>query len=515
LGPSDDRGKKVKLAPFKEFCIEHPRLVRRLNEQLKLETPDDIVRFLEENRDLPSRFEPPTEANQKECLVKEELDQFPIMPPGRANPKSRELSTDEVVDVFYVCRNWYEYSVEPLPEPIADPSEDRPPPNPMEKRMPRAIAAIIFRSGPSRAQAYIAENLENEGWFDADGWIIRKWFDKERGPNDPEVRAGTEPKYHAGPSWESAYRKYLDYGIRNGLYLTPSELSQMEKAAKVYRDKFEVKENIYGRKVYPDPGKAELWERILANKESADELPADEKERFLVWKGYRVHNRLLRTGLDDSMANFYDWLAQSDGERAPETVAGRKMFYNARRFRYAQDPERAIPLFEKGWDIWTQVLLAHPKFARLDKVQEDLYEVQLISNRYIQENRAPEFRKTLLGLGQLAIWPHPPLESLLKQSASEWTKIVPVRSAQGITEYLAYYDGPGATELKTALAGWMTGTVPGMHVVTPVQINAQLTTSAADALPKDWRTLVDEGAILRVRIRFGLDRQERKEKEKK
>ncbi len=513
-GPSDDRGKKVKLDKFKEFCIQHPRVVRRLNEQLKLATPEDIVLFLEENRDIPSRFEPPTEANQKECLVKDELDQFPVMPPGRPQPKSRELSTDEVVDVFYVCRSWYEYSVQPLPEPSPDPSEDRAPPNPMEKRMPRAIAAIIFRSGPARGQAYIAENLEAEGWFDADGWIIRKWFDKERGPNDPEVRAGTEPKYYAGPSWEAAYRRYLDYGIRNGLYLTPSEVAEIQKAANIYREKYDVKEGIYGRKVYPDAGKTEIWERILANKEPIDDMPPDEKESFLLWKGYRAHNRLIRTAVDDSMSNFYDWLTQSDGERAPETVAARKFFYNARRFRYAQDPERAIPLFEKGWELWTQVLLGHPKFARLDRIQEDLYEAQLVSNRYTQENRAPEFRKTLLGLAQFAIWPHPPLENILKLNAAEWTKIVPVRSSQGITEYLAYYDGPGAAELKLALAGWTSGTVPGMHVPTPAQIDTQLTQpiSRDNPLPKDWRTFADEGAIQRVRIRFGLDRQERKEK---
>ncbi len=56
-----------------------------------------------------------------------------------------------------------------------------------------------------------------------------------------------------------------------------------------------------------------------------------------------------------------------------------------------------------------------------------------------------------------------------------------------------------------------------MHVPTPAQIDTQLTQpiSSDNSLPKDWRTFVDEGAIQRVRIRFGLDRQERTERKEK
>jgi hypothetical protein len=159
-------------------------------------------------------------------------------------------------------------------------------------------------------------------------------------------------------------------------------------------------------------------------------------------------------------------------------------------------------------------LLAHPNFARMDKTQEDLYEIQYFYNLYVQENRAQEFRKMLLGLAQMAVWPHPPIEEILKFKASELGKIMPVRSQQGFLNYLSYYDGPDAAELKMALAGWAAAPVQGMHIVTPIQINTQLVRPIArdTLLPKNWHTFVDEGAITRVRIRLGLDRLERAEK---
>src|SRR4029077_16205219 len=122
LWTDSDRGKKVKLAAFKDFCLRYPRLVRRLNEQLRMAAPEDIVRFLDENKDIPSGFEPPAGGpQQKESVLKAELEQFPIMPPGFVNGRSRELSANELVDVFFVSRTWFDYAQEPLPDPNPDP----------------------------------------------------------------------------------------------------------------------------------------------------------------------------------------------------------------------------------------------------------------------------------------------------------------------------------------------------------------------------------------------------------
>ncbi|HWY85917.1 MAG TPA: hypothetical protein VNX28_04290, partial [Gemmataceae bacterium] len=319
-----DRGKMVKLDKFKDFCVQNPRLVRRLNDQLRLASPKEVVSFLDDNRDIPSRFEPPAGGpQQKESVVKDPLEQFPIMPPDLPNLKSRELSNAELVDVFFVSRNWYEYAQKPLPEPPAEPGLEVPPPNPLVKRLPRYIAVQIFRGLPARAQEYIAENLEAEGWFDGDGWAIKKWFDKDRGPNDPEFRVGTEPKFHARPAWEAAYQKYLSYGTSTGLYLTPTELDELNRAAELYRRTFKVEEGYKGPEVRPDRPE---------------------------YDSFRAHKRLLYAGLYGlSMTNFPEHLTQTDAERDPETVTARKFFYGAERFRRAEDPERAIPLYQQAW----------------------------------------------------------------------------------------------------------------------------------------------------------------------
>ena len=372
------------------------------------------------------------------------------MPPGQPAAKSRELSTTELVDVFYICRKWYEYAQEPLPEPNPDPSAEPLPPNPLVNRLPRYIATRIFRTYPARAQEYIAENLEKEGWFDADGWTIQKWFDAQRGPNDPELRVGTEAKFHAGPAWETAYRMYLEFGTLNGLYLTPTEQNNLERAAEEYRRMYNVESGAYGPVVRRgEPG----------------------------YDSYRAHVQLIMTGQDQSMTNFPASLAQTgcgSGRWKPSPPCASKYLYNAQRFRYAFDPERAIPLYQKAWDLWARVLLAHPKFARISNVQEDIYEVQLPFNFYVQKHRTEEFKKLLLGMAQFAVWPHPPISELLQSDPSDLVKIIPVRNSRGILEYLMYYDGPDAPELKTAIAGWTQAAIQGMHVVSPVQIDFEL-----------------------------------------
>ncbi len=479
-----DRGKKVKLDRFKDFCIQHPRLVRRLHDQLALANPEDIVRFLDENKDVPSRFEPPSGGpQQKESVVKDELEQFPILPPGRPAPKSRELSTTESVDVYFVCRNWYEYAQKPLPDPSPDPTVDVTP-DPVVKRLPRYIAQQIFRSYPARAQAYMAEALEAEGWFDGDGWAIKGWFDKERGPNDPELRVGTEPKFYAGPSWDTAYRMYLDYGTLNGLYVSPSERVALDRQAELYRKTF----------------------KVVAGERGPETAATRQGE---LGESFRAHQRINAVHMYQNMTNFPEFLTQTDAERDAATVTARKYFYNAERLRRAGDVERAIPEYKHGWQLWTEVLLSYPRFARLSNVQEDMYETQQYYNKYVQKYREEIFRPLLIGVAQMAVWPYPPLDNIL--DSSQRLKVMPVRNHRGILDYVMFYNGPNALELKMALAAWQQATSLGMHITSPLGINSQLTgTLARDATPPfAWTTFVDADAANRVRDRLGLNRTER------
>src|SRR5208282_2899735 len=60
-------GKRVvDMERFRAFCYKHPRLVRRLREQLKYESPDRIVKFLDDHKDIPNRFKPIDKSKQQQ-----------------------------------------------------------------------------------------------------------------------------------------------------------------------------------------------------------------------------------------------------------------------------------------------------------------------------------------------------------------------------------------------------------------------------------------------------------------
>src|SRR5262249_48776254 len=118
-------GKEVDLAQFRIFCEDHPRLVRRLREQLGYEAPRDIVGFLADNREVPCRFQPPEDPPPRR--LKPILEQFPVLPvtvsrnrrattwPDPALDNFGRTGDDPAVDVFDVTRAWYEFAQEPLP----------------------------------------------------------------------------------------------------------------------------------------------------------------------------------------------------------------------------------------------------------------------------------------------------------------------------------------------------------------------------------------------------------------
>src|SRR5262249_18049651 len=56
---------------LRKFCEDHPRLIRRLREQLNYEKPIEIVRFLDDNKDVPSRFKKVTVPGQKQSDLEE------------------------------------------------------------------------------------------------------------------------------------------------------------------------------------------------------------------------------------------------------------------------------------------------------------------------------------------------------------------------------------------------------------------------------------------------------------
>lgn len=482
--------RRVDLEKLARLTRDHPRLVRRLQDKLGYDNPREIVDFLQANRDVPSRFK--TEDLGPEALESPLLDwrqQFPILPypvdKSWPNPLDPSL-TSESIDVFLMSRTWFSYAQTDLPPPTRnlgdDPQYDR-----LKHRLPKSMATMVFRSYPARAQAYIAENLEAEGWFDGSGWTVRDWFALD--PDLPlrQITVGTEGIYHAAPAWDRAYRMYREYGLLNGLYYPPAEFAALQEKAKLYRD------------------------FAGASQGMLPKLPSD-LHRGALGDSYDAHTQLHWNAVYRNMVNFDDFLFQSEAERMPTTVAARKLFFDAQRLQARRtDPELAIELYERAFPLWLDSLFRHPRFAAISTVQEETYEWQTnYLLRLIQKERSAELTRILLGMPQLAGARHLPLYDLLPRA--ERDRILPIRTIQGFLETLQVPDGfpEGLAEGLFVLSFAPGRYLPIPH---PTQPDAVLVRSAPRIeLPlRNWKHLLEEFNTRTVRERLGLPTVEPKQ----
>src|SRR5262249_3761037 len=213
---------EIDWAAFEDFCNKHPHLVRRLRDRLSCKTPDDVIDFLDANFKLPSRYEYAAPGEGQPTRLKPLSERFPIMPPRSQFGGDAELIEDrselgDDTDNYAVARAWYGYAQDPLDE---DPSA-----RVIKRKLKYNMAKVIFQGYPARAQFYVAERREEEGWFDADGWEITNWFPESPTLPDGPKRAlavGTGRAW-AAEAWEKAHQMYRDHGEKHGLYKTPEE----------------------------------------------------------------------------------------------------------------------------------------------------------------------------------------------------------------------------------------------------------------------------------------------------
>jgi hypothetical protein len=348
----------INQARLEEFCRSYPRLVRRLREHLGRSRPADVVAFLEDNQDVPCRFEKPSAATAgKETPLKKPREQFPILPsphklpPSLPDPNSRELPF--AVDVFQIARAWYIYAQEPLPPADPDEAIKEVTFDSTRYRLP-SMATIIFRSHPARALFYVADGLEEEGWFDGqDGWTIADWFDAggDRRRKRP-VRVGTESRYHAAPAWQRAYDAYRDLGEKNGLYYTPQQLLELTRRAELYLKTY-LAPSEDKRKVRP----GQLKGGMARSYEAAKRLEWQAKEGHFI--------------------DYSAYLNQAAVEKEANTVAVRKLFFLARRRTDEAARAEAVALYEQAFPRWIDLLLQNPMFRRIPEIQENTYEREL------------------------------------------------------------------------------------------------------------------------------------------
>jgi hypothetical protein len=483
-----DGRKTVDLARLADFCTRHPRIVRRLREQLGYTDPRQIVAFLADNREVPMRFEKPTGGpdQQETPLIRDTREQFPVLPPntgeGGPNPALVDFGlTQESFDVFVLSRAWFEYAQLPVPKPRPYPMDEYT----FEKhkhRVPRSPALAIFRSFPPRAQAYAAEVLTEEGWFDADGWLIRDWFAQEQFQGERYFRVGTEAKYHSGPAWERAFRAYRRLGTDTGQYMTEAELAAAEKTAVDYRTKYRLGENDQG----------------------PNELPAEDRLNKVIYNSWREHQRLMFRTHNLRLTNFEHHYHHAEAERMPDQVMARKLFFNAVQQRASGDVEQALALFDAAWPYWLGTCVRFPRFIEQTPNQEDGYELQLKHLRLMQRQYPALFKAVTTGMAQLALQPPMPLDDLL--DSGDKSRIVPIRNIRGPLDAARVYSVKEREDVARGLLAWSqaAGTprlflFPGQEYWTIIALDAR-----EQELRPGWKHMFDDGTIQAVKSRYGL-----------
>jgi hypothetical protein len=514
---TNEKGQKgVNLAELAKFCQKNPRLVRRLHEQLEYSDPQRIVQFLQDNQNIPSRFKPIEKSkltNIVESELKDPLDQFPILPPPEGNWPDSQLRdlTSESIDVFLICRTWYLYAQKPLPPADPEPGPTIPVYDKLRFRVPKGMVVQLFRGYPARAQAYIAETLETEGFFDNDGWdmspTFKKWSNR-RDINRADHIYGADPKYHSRLAWQRSYDAYKEYGLNNGIYISPSDLKELNARAEEARKQLErnPEQSLQGKPEWREGKKRESLEALKKI----------------------THNDSYRT-----LTNFDAFLDQSEGEADPIAVAMRKTLFFAERKRKREvASELILELYNDTWNLYTHVCFKYPRFAKVGSVQEDIYEIQ-IRNALgkAHEVHREKFKNAAIASTVMAFSPSPGPQAAIVQAyvvtqkanskreedQQEMNSIFPMRRRYGPLDLIQYYDGPAAKELKEEfLFRWIQGAGLAYNLSVPQALAfpngheyyllTRSTPFFEETPPLHWQALISKESRHVTRERLGINK---------
>src|SRR5262249_48455916 len=156
---------------------------------------------------------------------------------------------------------------------------------------------------PPRAQSYVGERLQQEGWFGPEGWLITGWFPHDRFQNDTPAVVGI------GTNWsEDAWRKSYDLWERRGKanHMLVEEQAPAEKQALAL---------------------ASLAPRGLTV-ESAPPGPEPAKDDPN-YKGWKAAQFLFAYAYSRRLTNFPHFYARSLVEMQPDMVEARRTLFNA------------------------------------------------------------------------------------------------------------------------------------------------------------------------------------------
>jgi hypothetical protein len=215
------------------------------------------------------------------------------------------------------------------------------------------MALLIFRDYPCKAQTFEAERLQRDGWFDAAGWEVDEGYDLRNHwfPGRRVVIGGN--RNWSSDAWQKAFEMWKRHGEANGLLLEPDRLNQLEEQAALFRRTFRVDQDQLGPDLDESQRTGSLGESF-------------EAHRKLYW--YHDNRRL---------TNFAHFYHGADVNRRPEAIRARKAFFWAQQMQSRGEPASLVlPEYEKGIEIWKQILQANPEFSQGISVQQDALQLQ-------------------------------------------------------------------------------------------------------------------------------------------
>ena len=377
----------VNMVEFESFCRKNPQLVRRLREKVNTGTPLEVIEFLRNNEKVPSRYE-----NGK---LASRMAQWPLLPdPEQKHEEDLQWNlpfSDARSDGFEVAAAWYNYSLDCTPPPEGKPAETPKPGNkpgdynPKLYRVPRSPMLVIFRQGYPRARTYIAERLQNEGWFDETPWTVddgyltdstRRWF-----PN--EIVKITPAEYgYASTAWQKAYDLWKRHGQNTGLDLEQSQLLQLGRAAERYG---KLKDFTPGRAMAPEPTSSE--------REDPELMASFDAAQQLIFYDQNV-----------TVTNYRAFRDSCDIESRPTTLKARKLLYEANRRRTLfADRTRAKELYEQAFVEWINIFEQFPRLkdGDLERIAEEVYEANIDYVQILREDNQVQRRRAMLALSDM------------------------------------------------------------------------------------------------------------------
>jgi hypothetical protein len=384
----DNPGMVRDMVQFEKFCQEHPQLVRRLREKVRCDTPADVVQFLEENYRVPSLYEDVPGAvvswEPKQSKKRRPAERFPILPPvstgaeKRTDPLTEESTLGDEVDGFQVARAWYSYAQEALPPVDPDkPGVDGPITDPARQRLPH-YTTILFRNYPPRSQTFAADRLESDGWFDSKGWLVTKWFPKDRFSDGRPAVVGGGRNWGID-YWTEAHGMWKKFGEKTGLYMSPENEKRVKEEAKKFAASVGIPESDTPR---------EPTEQ--------DNLTAEQLRLFKSFQRLHFYDRYR------SLCNFPHFYYQSLVHSQEKTVRARKHFYQAEKYREAGKRGLALAEFEhpESLPAWAEIMRENPKFVN-DDLRERTLELESMYLDVYRELHGRQMKQRLMLLAYL------------------------------------------------------------------------------------------------------------------